>query len=246
VHHRVRIVVSVSVVWWLVAACGRVAFDAVPDGATSDGMTNDGATSDGAISDLVLHVAFDAADFMRDRARDHALACTTCPVPVAGRIGGAAMFDGTGCVFVTDAIDLRPAEFTVAVWAYASGNNGAAYARPLDGVTSTADAIMLYVGGANDWRVEYQGLDVLTALTPSNNWHHIAATYDGSNLTMFVDGAVADGPSAVGATTYGPDPPRIGCDLDSGVTNLGWGGMLDDVRLYERALDPSEIVQLAN
>jgi hypothetical protein len=77
-----------------------------------------------------------------------------------------------------------------------------------------------------------------SAQLPLNVWTHLAVTYDGAALRLYVNGTqVASTPVS------GPIP------VSAGVLRLGgnsiWGewfqGQLDDVRLYNRALTPAEL-----
>jgi len=77
---------------------------------------------------------------------------------------------------------------------------------------------------------------------PLNSWSHITGTYDGANLQLYVDGYVnrnqMAGASAPGMIVTSTEPLRIG-------GNSVWGeyfqGMIDDVRVYNRALTQSDI-----
>jgi hypothetical protein len=77
-----------------------------------------------------------------------------------------------------------------------------------------------------------------SATLAANAWTHLAVTYDGSELRLYVDGVQA---SFKGVT--GPMPNSTGA-LRLGGNNV-WGewfaGLLDDVRIYNRALGASEI-----
>ncbi len=68
-------------------------------------------------------------------------------------------------------------------------------------------------------------------------WHHIACSHDGSTLTCYLNGEETES-TAMGAVTNSPAPVLIGSD--------GWGsdwiGGIDDVRYYDNALTPEEIV----
>ena len=71
-------------------------------------------------------------------------------------------------------------------------------------------------------------------------WHHVAATCDGSTLTLYVDGA-ADGTASVaglGAITV--DRLCFGGLCRASVA-CQWTGDLDDVRSYTRALSAAEV-----
>ena len=69
-------------------------------------------------------------------------------------------------------------------------------------------------------------------------WTHLAVTYDGTTLRMFVNGVQVRTQSAPGATITSGGALRIG-------GNAFWGeyfkGLIDEVRIYNRALPVSEI-----
>jgi hypothetical protein len=71
-----------------------------------------------------------------------------------------------------------------------------------------------------------------------NNWSHLAATFDGSNLKMYVNGTLASTLSAPGSISVSANPLRMG-------GNSVWGewfdGRIDEVRIYNRVLLQSEI-----
>ena len=76
------------------------------------------------------------------------------------------------------------------------------------------------------------------ANTPLNTWTHLASTWDGVTLRMFVNGA-AVGSQAVGGTLRtSTGVLRIG---GNGVWDEWFRGLVDEVRLYNRALTPAEI-----
>jgi hypothetical protein len=77
----------------------------------------------------------------------------------------------------------------------------------------------------------------------SNTWHHIAVTKNGSTVTIYRDNAV------VVAKTFGGAITQTSNDLYFGIYAAGQGspfsGLIDDVRIYNRALSASEISALA-
>ena len=77
-------------------------------------------------------------------------------------------------------------------------------------------------------------------LTLDTNWHHLAVTINGSTAVFYLDGAVRTGATGTVANpTSGTQTLTIG--RRSGTTDYPWNGLLDDVRIYNRALTPSEI-----
>jgi CSLREA domain-containing protein len=76
-------------------------------------------------------------------------------------------------------------------------------------------------------------------------WHHIAATFSDATdtKTLYVDGAVdAQDAATTGSISTNGQPVRIG--NNSEVTTRFWGGLIDEVTLYNRALSAAEIAAL--
>ena len=73
---------------------------------------------------------------------------------------------------------------------------------------------------------------------PLNTWTHLTATYDGATLRMFVNGVQASSRAVTGLTATTSGALRIG-------GNSVWGeyfrGLIDEVRIYNRALTAAEI-----
>lgn len=76
------------------------------------------------------------------------------------------------------------------------------------------------------------------SVLPAGTWSHLAVTYNGSVLRLFVNGVLARSRTVSGGGVTSTGPLRLG-------GNAVWGeffsGQLDDVRLYNRALTASEI-----
>jgi hypothetical protein len=83
-----------------------------------------------------------------------------------------------------------------------------------------------------------------TGTTPQlNQWSLITATYDGSTLRTYVNG-VSVGSSAVSGQISNPTRITIGQVFNGGGTER-FKGLIDDVRIYPRALTQAEITTLA-
>ncbi|NQT51640.1 FAD-dependent oxidoreductase [bacterium] len=74
---------------------------------------------------------------------------------------------------------------------------------------------------------------------PLGRWYHLVATYDGAQMRLFVDGA-EDGASPreqTGAIDTSATPLYIG----SSASGARLDGVIDEVRIFSRALSPAEI-----
>ena len=115
------------------------------------------------------------------------------------------------------------------------GREGAAGQPRLRDLREQREAIGLpaevFVGGSTR---SVQG----TAALPTLTWSHVAATYDGSTLRLYVNGAQVGSLAASGTILTSNSAFRIG-------GNSIWGeyfnGLIDEVRVYNRALTAGEI-----
>lgn len=74
-------------------------------------------------------------------------------------------------------------------------------------------------------------------------WHHVAGVYDGSKMYLYVDGMLDNSQGASGSINVGAYPVMIGENAQQ--IGREWNGLIDDVRIYSRALSHAEIAGLA-
>jgi hypothetical protein len=86
-----------------------------------------------------------------------------------------------------------------------------------------------------------------TRKVPLNTWHHLATTYDGARLRVYIDGKAAGSKAITGRTCVSGQPLAVGAkDAPAkGLLEAFWDGRLDEVRIYDRALSATEVGQLA-
>ncbi len=224
-------------------ACGRVDFDPRGDGNTMP------VTPDASSSDLLLYFTFESDGLLHDRASGHHDAtCTGCPSVTGGATAAtsAASFDGTACMHVP-APELKPPSFTFAVWEKRAGGlpQTTLFGKPLNGATGFENSFEIFTMPSSSVIYLVGGDSTIQADVAIGTWHHIAGTYDAGTLQMYVDGSQVDSKSGLIPTMYADDDFLIGCDVDSGSEANRFTGLLDEVRLYDRALNPLEIAALA-
>ena len=86
-------------------------------------------------------------------------------------------------------------------------------------------------------------LDSVKAL-PANTWVHVAGTYDGTALRIYVNGALNATKAVTGTTCANAEPLEIGAKnrtTPPATTEAYMDGRIDDVRVYNRALSAAEI-----
>ena len=152
-----------------------------------------------------------------------------------GKRGGALIFDGNDDQ-VSIAVINSTTTFTIAAWIYQlpGGDLNAILLQ-----NATAGMVTWDDGGGGlviQW-ANADGSDTVSSTRMDfNQWYHVAAVSDGGVLTLYINGAF------VGTGTVNASVPfdSVGGDTGGDVTK----GILDDVRLYSRALSAGDIQQL--
>jgi hyaluronoglucosaminidase len=102
-------------------------------------------------------------------------------------------------------------------------------------------ALRVTDGRLQAWTMSGTGYGLVTgkAVMTAGQWHHVAATFDGSSLRVYLDGML----DASSATTVAPTPGeatiKLGGRGDDAAQRLG--GSLDEVAIYPTALSPEAI-----
>ena len=72
-----------------------------------------------------------------------------------------------------------------------------------------------------------------------NTWAHLAATYDGATMRFYVNGVQVASRAQTGAIATSTNPLQIGGDS---IFGQYFAGRIDEVRIYNRALSASEVL----
>jgi len=78
-----------------------------------------------------------------------------------------------------------------------------------------------------------------------NNWHQAVAIYNGSALNLYLDGALVHNQAGSGSISDNSGNLRIGKD-GTGLGPAFFNGLIDDIRIYNRALSAAEIQAIYN
>ncbi|MGH7972113.1 MAG: LamG-like jellyroll fold domain-containing protein, partial [Limisphaerales bacterium] len=167
----------------------------------------------------------------------------------SGYVGEAFRFTGANQIIqVADAPSLNPTNaITLETWVMVTtnpatdaavifGKDGQTSGRQyeLDAYRSGGQLVFLANIGIPEGFVGLTG----TNRVDLNTWNHVAMTYDGAYLRLYVNGRLDSSRAATGPISGGTAPFRIG-GLGSGPWSFN--GLVDEVSLYNRALDADEI-----
>ncbi len=248
----------------LTATLGTVAIDNLGPSATllegTGIITESGTVLGGVLSEVpypansTLMFSFEDATgstSFADGSKNHrAATCTgsSCPTAgAAGQHGSALTFDGSNdylTVEQSDVLNLAGQSFTIATWAKrdTTGGNRIIVAQ---GANSNHSGMLFGFRDTNTFLCSFYGdaLDTPDAYTDSD-WHHWACSYDATTntRTIYRDGLqVAQDTAAADYT--GSGALYIGQRYD-GVYDFG--GALDELTIYRRALSAEQIFHMAN
>ena len=93
----------------------------------------------------------------------------------------------------------------------------------------------------------YNDIDAYADIYDST-WYHIASVWDGSKVSIYVDGELKENvapTSAVNTTDHETIHLRIGCQNSANCDNA-FPGAIDEVMIFSRALDGTEIATIMN
>jgi chitodextrinase len=162
---------------------------------------------------------------------------------VSGKYGNALSFNGTNArVTVNNSASLRlTSAMTLEAWVFPTTVNSAwrdviykgddnYYLMAMSNNSShpVAGAIL---GGVY---AEAIGPNALTA----NTWAHLATTYDGATVRLYVNGVQVASQAKTGTIATSTNPLQIGGDS---IYGQYFAGRIDEVRVYNRGLSVAEI-----
>jgi hypothetical protein len=84
-----------------------------------------------------------------------------------------------------------------------------------------------------------------TSAPPADRWVHVAGSYDGAMVRIFVNGVQVGSTRANGPIKMTDGDLFFGTASSTSPESERWNGLIDEVALYARALGPAEIKALA-
>jgi hypothetical protein len=173
--------------------------------------------------------------------------------PSFGRVGGGHFLDGRSAIDVPASAELEPETLTLELWVYVP-----------DGPSATRNHPWIVCSNGNEWGKGHYGLMLLEGkptatldigggrenaytVSASNaplrreQWHHLAMSYDGQVLRLYVGGKQQGAREVNRKRIPGSGALAIGRRQDGFDDGYHFRGVIDEVRLYRRALSAEEI-----
>lgn len=168
--------------------------------------------------------------------------------------GGTLDFDGVTDVVQVGGLDVAGAAMTLTAW-IRPDDFDVADGRILSKASGVGEQdhhwMLSTIGVGSERRLRFRLRTEGTTKTlvasggalVAGEWTFVSAAYDGARMRLFVDGQpVGDAPASGAIGTSPSTPVALGNQPEGG---RPFDGRLDDVRVYDRALDPRELAILA-
>ncbi len=168
------------------------------------------------------------------------------PCWTSGRVGKALFFDGDGDYVhcSNDPIFNITDKITVATWVKTndSGNDEHnPYVTKGDHSYAIKhrwdNNIEFFIYDANWYAAEFPVDGAFNGL-----WHHLAGTYDGNEVRLYIDGQLKDTNYHTGSINT--DTSNVYIGGNSEFADRWYNGLIDDTRIYNRALSADEVKAL--
>ncbi|MBM4166976.1 MAG: LamG domain-containing protein, partial [Ignavibacteria bacterium] len=171
---------------------------------------------------------------------------------VNGKFGKARNFDGSTNNYLSipnSSTITSSHQITVEGWFYFNSFTGDSPVlfdkRSAEGILNdfllyfqgSGDSIHFEIGiGGVEKRVTFSWISSGMSI---GNWYHIAGTYNGSNIKLYLNGQLKSQLPATGQITYSNGALFIGRKYDNYAPHR-FHGFIDEVRISNKARDPSE------
>ena len=158
----------------------------------------------------------------------------------SGKYGNALIFNGTNAlVTINNAASLQlTSGMTLEAWVYPTTVSN----KSRDVIYKGNDNYYLEGSTNNSRRPALGGTFGSpiygTAALTANTWTHLAGTYDGATMSLYINGVQVTSRAQTGAIATSTNPLQIGGDS---IYGQYFAGRIDEVRVYNRALGAAEI-----
>jgi len=198
-------------------------------------------------NDLVAHLQFDGNTLDSTINLNHGASYGGTASFGVGKVGSKAIaLNGTNAFVQLPANLANQQEITIATWVYWKG--GAAWQRIFDFGNDQAEYMFLTPSSGSELRfaIKNNGAEQTLSATmlPVNKWSHVTITLGASGASMYVNGKLVDESTAftISPLDFKPMLNYIG---RSQFPDPLFNGLIDDFRVYNYALSPSEVAQIS-
>ncbi|MGA2915788.1 MAG: LamG domain-containing protein [Sedimentisphaerales bacterium] len=212
----------------------------------------------------VAHWKFDESNDLTayDSADSHNGTLMNGAARTAGKFGNAVLLDGIDdYVKISDANDAalefnKNSSFTISCWVKPRGTQHSGWIIDKMRVNRQYGTFGYWLGygaasGHFNFAAESSNQGTTNAISPNGSapagsWYHVVCVYDNTQMSIYLDGVqrAANTFTYNTGTTVPDGPMGIGAWLVDSQTSDYFDGLIDDVRVYNYALDANEVAEL--
>ncbi len=192
----------------------------------------------------------------------HTLTAIGVPVQSIPKFGGAVGIGTSQAFSAVDGADFQPSgNFSISAWVRTTETTGSkwifqSYAQPskragtylcIDS-TPSAGTVKFLVGKNTGLVAGTDDKSISSTATVTNGaWHYVVATWDGTNINLYIDGASAATPVAAFAPVFAAtNYVRVGCINTTGSNSAYFQGSLSEVLFFNgTALSLAQVQSLS-
>jgi hypothetical protein len=153
--------------------------------------------------------------------------------PTEGKIGGALRCDGVDDYLSTDFVLFPSTPFSVFAWIKGGGPGQVILSQAKESNWLLASPAGTLMTDLKPWKGK--ALTSASAIT-DGNWHRVGFVWDGSHRILYVDDVEVARDTVAGLIgSFSGLHLGTGSKLETGTF---WSGLIDDVRVYDRAVKP--------
>jgi hypothetical protein len=164
------------------------------------------------------------------------------PVWTTGHAGSGLMFDGVNDkVSLPGSLDISSLPFTLEAWVMPTSRadwRAIFSKRSSYSVSQMRFDVGLSITSGRVYVTTAQTMRTFTDAPPLNAWTHIAIVAESSGTKLYINGVLKQILAAITLGTKSTAPVAIGITGDN---DDPFAGIIDDLRLYKRALSASEV-----
>jgi hypothetical protein len=163
--------------------------------------------------------------------------------------GGAFQFSQSGdAIEIPDDPAFQLQQLTLCAWVLPQDNKHSTWrgivTKTSSGSWSNGFGLARYPGKPDaHFFVNYYSAETVSNPIPDGKWSHLAASYDGRKMVLYVDGVRVSETVATnygGPIRYGPEPILIG----AAPSGYHWIGKIDEVMIFGRVLGDREVERI--
>ncbi len=143
---------------------------------------------------------------------------------------------------VNDHADLKPSQITISAWLKPSSSspsdNSAAVFKSTDNTWTDGYGLAHYTGGSNiNFYINNRNTKSVGNPITAGVYSHVVGTYDGTTIKLYINGTLTSALVINEAISHSANNLLIG----NAIGGSKWSGGIDEVHIYNRAIDAVEV-----